>query len=375
MLKKINTLFFLLLFALMPFDIYAQQQSESVNKELRQVINDYVEKGQFEGSVLVAQNSDTLLADGWGYANREWQMPNSITTRFRLGSITKMFTATLIMKLVQEGRVSLDNPVADYIEGLPGDRGKDITVRHLLTHTSGLQEFYRIPGFKRLWLYTPPSPEELVKIVSGYPLEFEPGARYAYRNIGFIALGIIIEKITGQSYESALTQHIFQPAGMIHSGLEQEGEIIPQRADGYARIKEGWRKGDHLNPGILSAAGGIYSTAMDMYRFSKAIDSNLLLKPEILEQMLTPQIKESQDKDDHRYYAYGWHIDKLANVAPDSLIKITEHGGDVTSFETLFTRIPHLNAVIVILYNYGETDQDAIRDDLIRVLVKHNENI
>lgn len=274
------------------------QGPADASARLRAVVERYVERGAFEGTILVARGAEVLLADGWGVANREWGVPNDIDTRFRLGSLTKVFTGVLVMRLVQDGELDLSDPIGRYIPGLAEAVGDRVTVRHLLTHT-----------------------------------------------------------------------YVLEPAEMRDSGVEQAGEIVERLASGYARADSGWRKGSYLNADILSAAGGVYSTAADLFRFSRALDGNVLLTPEARRRMLTPRVKEREDATDHRHYAFGWHIDRLQLEEDHAALEIVEHGGDVTSFETLFTRIPSLDALVVILYNHGETDQDAIRDDLIRVLV------
>lgn len=336
---------------------------------LRAVVECYVDKGEFAGTVLVGRGDQVLLADGWGLANREWKVVNDVDTRFRLGSLTKAFTGVLVMRLLQDGKLSLSDPVGRYVSGLPEHVGERVTIRHLTTHTSGLQEFFRIPEFQRLWLYEPPSIEELFRAVAQQPLEFTPGERYQYRNIGYMALGQIVEQVTGLTYEQALQTYVLGPAKMDDSGVEQAGEIVERMATGYARVGEDWRKGSFLNFDIVHAAGGVFSTAPDLFLFSQALDTNELLDADLQQQMFTPQVKERQDQTDHRHYAFGWHIDRLDLGEAYPEVEIVEHGGDVTSFETLFTRVPALNAVVVILYNHGETDQNAIRDDLVRLLL------
>lgn len=345
------------------------QGPADASARLRAVVERYVERGAFEGTILVACGAEVLLADGWGVANREWGVPNDLDTRFRLGSLTKAFTGVLVMRLVQDGELDVSDPIGRYIPGLPEAVGDRVTVRHLLTHTSGIQAFLRIPDFERLWLYEPPSAEELFRTAAAHPLEFVPGERYAYRNVGYIGLGVVIERVTGLSYEEALRRYVFEPAEMRDSGVEQAGEIVERLASGYARADSGWRKGSYLNADILSAAGGVYSTAADLFRFSRALDGGVLLGPEARRRMFAPRVKEREGATDHRHYAFGWHVDRLRLEGDHPPLEIVEHGGDVTSFETLFTRIPSLDALVVILYNHGETDQDAIRDDLIRVLV------
>lgn len=340
----------------------------AISGRLRAVVDCYADRGQFDGAILVARGDSILLADGWGLGNREWSIPNDIDTRFRLGSLTKAFTGVLVMRLVQDGALALSDPIGQYIPGLPARVAERVTVQHLLTHTSGLQEFYRIPEFQRLWLYEPPPIAQIVRVTASEPLEFEPGERYAYRNIGFMGLGHIVEQVTGISFEEALRTYVFEPADLRHSGVEQAGEIVERMASGYARSGEGWSRGSFLNADFLYAAGGVYSTATDLFRFSRALDTNALLHPETQERMFTPRIKERDDEADARHYGFGWHIDRVDLGEAYPALDIIEHGGDVTSFETLFTRVPSLNGLVVILYNHGETDQNAIRDDLIRVL-------
>lgn len=344
---------------------------QTLEESLRSVVDCYAKDGGFAGSALVAVNGRIVMEDSWGLANRTWDVPNSAQTRYRIGSMTKAFTASVVMRLVQEGRLRLDDSLGDFIDGLPPGTARAVTIRHLLTHTSGLQVFYRIPDFDRVWLYESPSLEDLVRTVARHPLEFEPGSRYAYRNIGYIALGVVVESVSGRPFEDELRRTVIRPAGLNDTDLEDGGEIVPNLAQGYAGSDGAWRKGSVIDPDLLFTAGGIHATARDVLGFILALTEGRILTEDMLKQMWKPRVPESDDPDDGRAYGFGWHLDRLRLPGVATRLDIIEHGGDVTSFESLLTIVPAIDAVIVLLHNHGEMDQDDIRNELITILARH----
>jgi D-alanyl-D-alanine carboxypeptidase len=193
-------------------------------------IESFASAGQFTGSVLIASGGRVLLSKGYGMANREWSIPNTPRTKFRLGSVTKQFTATAIMQLETKGALSVDDPISRYVPDSPPS-WKDITIQNLLTHTSGIHDYTAPPH--PLKMRDPLAPAELVVRLESPPLDFPPGTKFNYSNSGYAVLGYIIEKISGQTYESYIKQHIFEPAGMDSSGYDHPQTILEYRASGY----------------------------------------------------------------------------------------------------------------------------------------------
>src|SRR5438105_4513018 len=198
---------------------------------MEQIIDSYVVPKRFMGSVLVAQQGKVLLSKGYGSANLEWEIPNSPTTKFRLGSITKQFTAASILLLEERGKLSITDPVKKYLPDAPAVWGK-VTIFHLLTHTSGVPSFTSFPDYAKLEPFAA-TPEQLVARFRDKPLDFEPGEKFSYSNSGYVLLGYLIEKISGMSYEKFVRENIFTPLGMKDSGYDSNSAVIPRRASGY----------------------------------------------------------------------------------------------------------------------------------------------
>src|SRR4026209_1556284 len=174
----------------------------------------------FNGAVLVAENGKVIYRKGLGLANMEWNIPNTPETRFRLGSITKQFTATLILQLVEQGKIKLDGKLSDYLPDYRKDVGEKVTIHQLLNHTSGIPSYTGLPGFFNEVSRNPYKVDEFVKQYASKDLEFEPGSKFSYNNSGYLLLGAIIEKVTGKPYEQVLKEKIFEPLGMKNSGYD-----------------------------------------------------------------------------------------------------------------------------------------------------------
>ena len=298
----------------------------------------YQALGLFNGSALVADGGQVVLKKGYGLANMEWNIPNAPDTKFRLGSVTKQFTATLIMQLVEQGKVELEAPVSRYLPDYPAKTGDRVTVRHLLTHTSGIPGYTEIPSWGAK-LRDPYSPAKFIDFFSKLDLFFEPGTRFSYSNSGYFLLGVILEKITGQPYEKLLRERIFTPAGMNDSGYDSTAPLLSKRAAGYDKNFDG----SYVNTGYLDmsqpyAAGSLYSTVEDLYRWDQTLYSEKVLSKASKERMFTPGIS---------HYGFGWQI-----TSKDGVTTI-EHGGGINGFNTVITRNPDSKRLIVLLNNTG----------------------
>ena len=201
-----------------------------------QVVQSYVSDKKFMGSVLVARGGEVLLSKGYGSANLEWNIPNSPATKFRLGSVTKQFTAASILLLEERGKLKTDDPVKKFMPDAPAAWDK-VTIFHLLTHTSGIPSFTGFPDYASQEPFAT-TPEKLVARFRDKPLDFQPGEKWSYSNSGYVLLGYLIEKVSGESYEKFVQENIFGPLGMKDSGYDSNSAIIPRRAAGYATGKD-----------------------------------------------------------------------------------------------------------------------------------------
>jgi CubicO group peptidase (beta-lactamase class C family) len=206
---------------------------------MEQVIQSYTTGRHFMGTVLVAKGAEVLLSKGYGSANLEWDVPNSPATKFRLGSITKQFTAASILLLQERGKLNVEDPVKKYMADAPAAWDK-ITIYNLLTHTSGIPSFTSFPEYAKWEPFTATPAEEVARF-RDKPLDFAPGEKFSYSNSGYVLLGYLIEKITGGSYEKFVRENIFTPLGMQDSGYDSNSKVIARRAAGYAPGKDGRR--------------------------------------------------------------------------------------------------------------------------------------
>lgn len=267
------------------------------------------------------------------------QQPN-----FRIASLTKQFTAACILLLQERGRLNVRDPISKYLSGLP-DAWRTITIHQLLTHTSGIPNYTSDPQFARI-RRTGATASEMVALVAAKPLEFTPGTKWAYSNTGYILLGMTIEKTSGHSYADFLNRNIFGPLGMANSGYDQAEDIVKKRASGY-EIKDGHiANADFIDMSVPYAAGGIYSTVEDMYRWNEALaHEGRLLSADSLKQMFTPYPEAAYQG---QHYGYGVVISELKFGK-----LLYYHGGGVDGFSSSIQRYPKERVCIVVLTNVG----------------------
>ncbi|HEY6230679.1 MAG TPA: serine hydrolase domain-containing protein, partial [Pyrinomonadaceae bacterium] len=242
-------------------------QSERATR-MEQIVQAYV-PGKFMGTVLVAQDGKIVLDKGYGFANLEWDIPNTPRTKFRLGSLTKQFTAASILLLEERGKLKIEDPVKKYMPDAPAAWDK-ITIFHLLTHTSGIPSFTGFADYRSREAEAI-TPEKLVEWFRDKPLEFEPGTKWNYSNSGYVLLGYLIEKISGQSYAEFVQQNIFTPLGMKDSGYDSNSAIIAHRAAGYTPGNSGPVNAGFVHMSIPFSAGALYSTTEDLLRWEQGL--------------------------------------------------------------------------------------------------------
>ena len=357
--SKMFYLFLSLLFLFSFIKVLSQTKAEKIND----LLNQYYKFREFNGSALVAEEGKIIYKNGFGMADMEWNIPNTPDTKFRIGSITKQFTAMLIMQLVEEGKLKLHVPITTYIPDYPKDKGDKITIHHLLTHTSGIHNYTDLPSFAGIMKETV-TPIELIKTFWDLPLDFEPGTKFRYSNSGYIVLGYIIEKVTGKSYEDELKEKIFNPLGMKSSGYDHASDIIPERAAGYNKIGTEYFNAAYINMSVPYSAGSIYSTVKDLYLWDQALYSNKLLSKEYLDKIFTPYAKPPFADG----YGYGWGISKKHFNNINDTLNVVSHGGTINGFNSIIVRITNSKDLIVLLNNTGGTVLNEISDKIIDIL-------
>lgn len=324
--------------------------SGDLAKKVDRYMRACVQEGNFSGTVLMARKGKILISKGYGLANSEVNARNSSATIFRLGSITKQFTALAIMQLQERKRLSVQDPLSKYIPDYP--QGDKITIHHLLTHTAGIPNFTDFPEYSA-YMVNPSPVLKTIDLFKNRPLDFTPGEKFKYSNSGYIILSYVIEKASGQSYESFVAENIFQPLNMKNSGYDHHAIILKNRASGYILTDEGLLNAPYIDMSIPSGGGALFSTVGDMYLWDRALYKEGLVSRESLDAMFTPY-KES--------YGYGWIIANLNGR------KIITHNGSVNGFLTHIARYVNDDACIVILSNIENSPVNEISSDLKAIL-------
>lgn len=317
---------------------------------MEQVVRSYVDAKQFMGSVLVDRDGKALLSKGYGSANLEWDISNSPSTKFRLGSITKQFTAACILLLEERGKLKVEDPVKKYMPDAPAAWDK-MTIFNLLTHTSGIPSFTGFPDYHSTEAIAT-TPELLVARFRDKPLEFQPGEKWNYSNSGYVLLGYLIEKISQQSYRQFVQENIFNPLGMKDSGYDSNSEIILHRASGYTPGPKGMTNAGYIDMTIPLSAGALYSTTEDLLRWEQGLMGGKLLSPASLKKMTTPF------KND---YAFGLGV-HTANGH-----RLIDHGGGIEGFNTFLAYYLEDKLTVVVLANLNGQAPDAIASKLAAV--------
>jgi CubicO group peptidase (beta-lactamase class C family) len=294
-------------------------------------------------AVLVVQDGKTVLRKGYGMAELELGVPIAPDMVFRVGSVTKEFTAACILKLVEEGRLALDDPIEKYLPDFPTG-GRRVTIEQLLTHTSGVRSYTDMPGWFGARMREDRSPPEVEALFDGEPFDFEPGTGWHYDNSGYVLLGEILEKVTGTPYAELVAETIFRPLGMNDTRYGSDAPIVPKRVAGYQKTPNGVVNAPFLSMTEPYAAGALVSTVDDLARWHRALDAGAVLKPESMRRMWTPV--RLPDGTDTRY-AYGWIVWTLDGHP------VVEHGGGINGFQTANLRLPNERITVAVLSNCG----------------------
>ena len=312
--------------------------SQARADQVSDFVNGYLQKKQIPGcAVMVRKDGKVVLSAGYGNASLEHDLKVTPKTVFQSGSIGKQFTAMAVMMLVEEGKLSLGDRVSKFIK-VPSSWSK-ITLRHLLTHTSGLGDYP-----EKFSLQKDYSEEELLQMVTGQALEFEPGEQWNYSNLGYLTLGIVIHTVTGKFYGEFLQKRIFEKLGMNDTRIISEADIIPNRAAGYRLEKGSLKNQEWVAPSVNTTAdGSLYLTIEDMAKWDEALEKQTLLSAEGFEQMWTPvELNDGTEES----YGFGWNIEK--NALGHRLI---EHGGAWQGFATYIGRHPDEWLSVVVFCN------------------------
>lgn len=343
-------------------------------KKIDDLMSAYEREGLLSGAILVSEKGNVIYKRGFGYANAEFKVPNETNTKFRLASISKPIVAILVMKLVDQGKISLDAKLSDYLPDFRKD-GDKITVRHLLSHTSGLPG--GIGDFTRREMRDPVTREELLKTAAENPLDFEPGTRMRYGLAGYAILSLIVEKATGKTYKEALRELILDPLGMRHTGIENAGSsvertpnggitlanpqpVIENFAAGYIKTRNGYLRTPYMDISHGGAGASVYSTVEDLFLLDKALAADKLLSKQSKELMFAPILEGTSFGWDIRNILFSDLQQPILRVLPGNPIRTQPadfqmilKGGDVWGYTGYWVRLPETERTIIILLNGG----------------------
>jgi CubicO group peptidase (beta-lactamase class C family) len=342
--------------------VAARAQSGAVDstkaERLDALVTAFYRYHYFSGSVLVAEHGQTILSKGYGMANREWDAPNAPDTKFLIASVTKQFTASIVMQLAAEGRINLEGKLSDYLPYYRQDTGKRITIAELLSHSSGVPDFADNPDLADMNLHHHDVREFVNKYCSG-DLLFTPGSEARYSNSGYYLLGAIIQQITGKPYEENLQDRIFRPLGMTNSGFMNYEKVLHHRADGYERRLDEFQHAEFPDPSVPFAAGAIYSTTEDLYKWDQALYTNKIVSEQDKAMMFQPRLGS---------YGFGWRVERVPPGEPGAGVTRLWHTGNINGFGSLIERLVDSRNLIILLNNSHAFPLDKMRKAIEAVL-------
>jgi CubicO group peptidase (beta-lactamase class C family) len=341
--------------------ILCVNQLHSQNKssqKIDELVQKYSELAQINGAVLVAENGNVIYSKGVGFADIENKIPNNVDTKFRLASITKQFTAALILQLVEKGKISLDGKLSDYLPYYRKDIGDKITIHQILSHTAGIANYTDDPKFMQGEdVNKKVEPKDFILKYCSNDLVFEPGTSWAYSNSGYFILGGVIEEVTGKKYGDVLQENILVPLGMTSSGYESSDEVYENKAKGYENSFAGVVPARKIEMTIPFSAGSMYSTVNDMFKWDQALYTDKILSDESRKKMFTPVLSN---------YGYGFRI--VEPELGEKKIKIITHSGGIFGFNTMISRFVEDKHTIIVLNNYYEASSSSLTNGIAQIL-------
>ena len=323
----------------------AADQSDAVDE----YVHSEMTKQHIPGlALLVSRDGEVIRAQGYGMANLELQVPVKAETIFQSGSVGKQFTATAVMMLVEEGKIGLEDPLTKYFPGGPAN-WKQVTIRELLSHTAGFTDYPKDFDMRKDW-----TEAELIKVVEGLPLAYPPGTSWSYSNLGFLTLGIVLHKVTGEFYGDFLQERIFRPLGMSTTRINSEADIVPNRAAGYRLDKGELKNQEWVAPMLNTTAdGSLYFSILDLAQWDAALYTEKLLKRSSLEQMWT-MAKLSNGQPNSGHYGFGWFVETKNGH------HVVEHEGAWQGFKSQISRYVDDKLTVVVLANLAEANPEPI---------------
>ncbi len=340
--------------------IWVTTIAQTKKSKIAEIMKTYHSYNMFDGAVLVAENGKVIYKGAFGKANREWDINNSVDTKFMIGSISKPITCFLTLLQVQKGLIDINKTIEDFLPEFKNKPAAKVTIKQLMSNTSGMPNYDIIEGFFTKYSRQTYTRQEYVKIYMDSALVFEPGTKYFYSSWGFFTLGYILERVTGKPFAQLMKQDIFDKLEMTNTASYHHTQIVSKRAQGYDYAFGGFTSGDFRDQSNTMGAGDLYSTVEDMFKLHNGIQNNTLLNKQLTKEMLTPGTLPPR-------YGYGWFNQNFKYTDSDS-VAANFHLGMMEGFISFFIRIPETNSCAVILCNSSPTDFFGITKNLVKVL-------
>ncbi len=343
-MKRLSSIYLAAVFLCIALSFQIVAQTPASSSALTSSINQELEKvfkpNEPGAAVIAVKDGQVVFRKGYGMANLELGVAIEPDMIFRIGSITKQFTAVSILMLMEQGKLSLSDEITKFLPDYP-TQGYKITIEHLLTHTSGIKSYTGLPEWRPL-MRKDLKMTELIALFKDKPMEFAPGAGWNYNNSAYVLLGAIIEKITGQSYGDFVEKNIFAPLGMKQSFYDNTARVIPRRAAGYSRGQGGFVNAEYLSMSHPHAAGSLMSTVDDLAKWDAALYTEKLVKQDSLKKAWTPFVLNDGKATK---YGYGWGVTTLEGE------RMLTHSGGINGFTCDGVRLPDSKVYVVILTN------------------------
>ena len=327
----------------------AQAQSPATISAVTEYVKAEMQRQHIPGlSLLVVKAGTIVRAEGFGLSNVELQVPVKPETIFQSGSVGKQFTATAVMMLVEQGKIGLDDPLTKYFADAPAT-WKEVTVRELLSHTAGFGDYPKTFDMRKDW-----TEDEELKLIESIPLAYPPGTKWEYSNFGYVTLGILIHRVTGEFYGDFLQEQIFRPLGMQSTRIISEADIVPNRSAGYRLVKGELKNQEWVSPVVNTTAdGSLYFSILDLAKWDAALYTDKLLKRSSLDLMWTP-VKLKNGEVNKGNYGFGWFIDNRDGH------RCIHHDGSWQGFETAIDRYVDDKLTVVVLANLADSEPGKI---------------
>ncbi|MGN7127186.1 serine hydrolase [Methylorubrum thiocyanatum] len=354
--------------ALAAASVTAARAEEDYAERAQALVAPYIEAGLFSGVILVARDGRPVFRRAYGLADREWEVPNTPQTHFRIGSLTKAFTAAAVLKLAEAGRLGLDDPVRRWVPSVP-EAWAGVSLRHLLQHRSGIINFTALPNYYDQIARVDHTPAQIVALTAGDPLLFPPGERFEYSNTNYVLLGMVIEAASGLSYEADLREAVLAPLGLKETGYDDLTVILPRRAAGYRRGRAQWRNAVPMAASSAYAAGALYSTVDDLLAWDEALAGPRLL---------SDASRAAMFDDRGTGYGLGWFVSrafgKQADTKPGaktSSHRVYGHAGSIPGFLSINDVYPDDHLTVIVLSNTETAPAQKIARDLAALHFGH----